>query len=34
MRSKTLSASVAVVFVALGAINMRAQSGANTLAAH
>jgi len=33
MRSKTLSASVAVMFMALSAINMRAQSGANTLAA-
>src|SRR5438067_10401163 len=33
MRSKTLSASVAVMFMALSAINMRAQSGANTVAA-
>ena len=33
MRSKTLSASVAVMFVALCAINMRAQSGANTVTA-
>src|SRR5438270_7732429 len=33
MRSKTLSASVAVMFMALSASNMRAQSGANTVAA-